>query len=273
VNWRASAEARLPDHLDENGDLAPPWEKFPEYERYTLGWRMGTGEAWMCMWSVFLDKLGTEPAVRLAYLQRHAPAPWTWANLVHSVLAPAADDDDDDDGDVRAERIQQLQARGLIASDIAWSTWCRRNPSHAPWEHAKTPVDGVQYHTRELWFWSRRVSQLRQRPGWAPPAVPAEWEPCAAPLRDASAGDVDAGQGLLTLARMLAAGRVVPPWELGLGPEAFADSFEDDMGYVDAYRLWGMSVFDDRPQLESFVPADSVPVVWRAWMGEHFHVE
>jgi uncharacterized damage-inducible protein DinB len=34
---------RLASLLDANGDLAPPWAKFPNYERGTIGWRMGSG--------------------------------------------------------------------------------------------------------------------------------------------------------------------------------------------------------------------------------------
>jgi hypothetical protein len=274
VDWREAGKARLPEHLDSNGDLAPPWVEFPEYERHTLGWRMGGGESWMIMWGIFLEKLGTDPAVRLAYLQRHAPAPFTWADTVHAVLNPSGDDEDENEEDdvTRGSRAQDLERRGLIASDIAYSTWCRRYPDYVPWRHAKTPFDAARHGTRDFWFWSRRVQELRERGEWRAPELPAAWEACAAALREGAAGAVDVDQGLRTLAKMLCAGRVVPPWELELEPEQFADSFDDDMGYVDAYRLWGMSAFDDEPQRERFVPAQSVPAAWRAWMVEHFTI-
>jgi hypothetical protein len=75
MDWKQSCRARLPQFVDRNGDLAPPWEQFPEYERHTIGWRMGTGEDWLGMWHVFLEQLDPAPDARLAYLRRHPPAP------------------------------------------------------------------------------------------------------------------------------------------------------------------------------------------------------
>jgi hypothetical protein len=53
------------------------------------------------------------------------------------------------------------------------------------------------------------------------------------------------------------AGRVTPPGQLGGTLEDFADSFENDMGYVDAFRLRGMSPFDDREHLRGGLVSDS----------------
>jgi len=36
------------------------------------------------------------------------------------------------------------------------------------------------------------------------------------------------------------------------------------MGYVDAFRLWLMSAFDDRPHLERYLDAHEAPEDWRA---------
>jgi hypothetical protein len=69
---------------------------------------------------------------------------------------------------------------------------------------------------------------------------------------------------------MLSAGRVVPPWQLGMTFDDFADSFEDDMGYVDAFRLWGMSSFDDHEQLQCYLTANEVPELWQRWSEEQF---
>lgn len=67
----------LPEHLDARGDLAPPWSAFPEYERYSLGWRMGMGETWMGLYAAFLQGLPADRDTRLAYLRRHPPAPYS----------------------------------------------------------------------------------------------------------------------------------------------------------------------------------------------------
>src|SRR4051812_1058090 len=88
MEWKQSCRKRIPQFLDGNGDLAPPWAQFPIYEGFTIGWRMGGGEDWLGMWHVFLEDLDPSPRVRLAYQQRHPPAPFTWANAAYEVLHP-----------------------------------------------------------------------------------------------------------------------------------------------------------------------------------------
>jgi hypothetical protein len=269
-------QTRLHEHLDANGDLAPPWEKFPTYERYTIGWRMGPGESWLCLWHVFLEGLDPAHAVRLAYLRRHPPAPITWADAVYHVLYPSsarkARDDEDDEGIVEAQR-DALQQAGLIASDIAYSTWLSQQQGvRWPWEFAKSPEEAARYWTRDFWFWSRQVAGLRNEAGWEPPEVPRRWLPCAEPLRSGEVHSPKLRKGLLSLAQMLSAGRVIPPWQLGLAFTDFADSFEMDMGYVDAFRLWGMSAFDDREHLQRYFTAIEAPKAWQNWCVERFLV-
>ncbi len=80
--------------------------------------------------------------------------------------------------------------------------------------------------------------------------------------------DVDPAQGLLTLAQMLCAGSVKPPWTLGLFPDDFTDSFEMDMGYSDAFRLWIMSAFDDDMLLREMLQKTQIPREWLDWIDE-----
>lgn len=293
MGWKESCRSRLREHLDADGDLAPPWERFPDYERYSLGWRMGAGEDWLGLWSVFLERLAPDLETRIAYLRRHPPAPINWADAVYTVLHPSGrgggesdegdEKDEDDEGDASdeddptaaAERRAALLEQGLIASDIAFTTWLRQQSDlRWPWERGVTPEDAARYDTRTFWFWSRRVDELRRGgSGWAPPAVPESWRACARALETGDAGPVDPRLGLLSLARQLCAGRVKAPWEIGLSLEDFADSFDDDMGYVDAFRLWGMSAFDDAEQLRRYLDATRAPPAWEAWAAEQFLAE
>jgi hypothetical protein len=71
---------------------------------------------------------------------------------------------------------------------------------------------------------------------------------------------------------MLSAGQVKAPWQLDLEPTDFADTFVDDMGYVDAFRLWGMSAFDDAPQLRRYLDAARIPSRWEPWIAEQLPV-
>jgi len=261
----------LRDHLDANGDLAPPWVKFPTYERGTIGWRMGAGEDWLSYWWVFVEGLDHES--RFALLRRHRPAPVTWADWVYRFLYPAAKDEDDEYEDaVLAERTAWLRAEGLVASDVAYHTWLLQQPTAVewPWEQGRTPEDAARYWTRNFWFWSRRMVGMRGEAGWKPLVATPSWEGCAETLRTGQVHSPDVRAGLLTLARMLAAGRVAPPWELGLTPADFADTFDDDMSYTDAFRLWGICALDDREQFDQFV--GDVPAAWEHWVAEQFQL-
>jgi hypothetical protein len=274
MDWQQSCRSRLPEYLDANGDLAPPWERFPTYERYTIGWRMGVGEDWLGLWHVFLESLDPALDARLAYLRRHPPAPITWTDAVHHVLYPSsgrtARDDNDEEKLVEAQR-DALQQAGLVASDIAYSTWLSQQQGvRWPWEFAKSPEEAARYWTRGLWFWSRQVARLRNESGWEPPEVPKRWRPCAEPLQIGDVCSPDLHKGLVSLAQMLSAGKVIPPWRLGLSFTDFADSFEMDMGYVDAFRLWGMSAFDDREQLQGYFTATEAPEAWQNWCVGRF---
>lgn len=289
MNWKESCRARLSKHLDDQGDLAPPWQQFPSYERYSMGWRMGAGEDWMGLWHVFLEQLSPDFESRLAYLRRHAPAPVSWADAVHDVLFPVVRDEDeeDDEGEsdadeaeeetakqVVAERRASLLKQGLIASDVAFATWLRQQTGvRWPWSYSETPRDAARYWTRDLWFWSRQVAGLRGVGAWRPPPIPDEWQSCTAALETGEPGSLELREGLLCLAKMLCAGFVTPPWQLGLETADFADSFDDDMGYVDAFRLWGMSAFDDAEHLQSYLEQTNAPASWRAWVAGELPVE
>jgi hypothetical protein len=272
MDWKRFARARLGDNLDSQGDLAPPWERFPDYERYTIGWRMGSGEDWMGMWHVFLEQLGRKSEIRLAYLRRHPPAPMSWADTVYRVLHPKDARVAEDDAKAAGRRAALLD-QGLIASDIAYRTWLAQQDGVCwPWQHSDTPDRAARYDTRRFWFWSRQVSELRSDPAWVVPALPEKWRDCAGALASGEAGAIERRQGLPTLARMLCAGQVTAPWQLGLSPADFADSFEDDMGYVDAFRLWSMSAFDDDEQIRRCLEASPAPREWMGWVAEQMRV-
>lgn len=279
MSWQQFYRDRLAAELDANGDLTPPWEKFPRYDRYTIGWRMGDGESWLCYWSVFLEDLDPAFDVRLAYLRRHPPAPKNWASRVYHVLYPSAEDDDEDEDSTQAtdQRRAELLTLGLVASDAAYPIWLSRQEGvRWPWEfndEPDTPEEDARYWTRDLWFWSRQVAALRSEPGWAPPEVPESWRACAGPLATGQLPELDLGRGLLTLAQMFAAGKVFAPWQVGLTPADFADSFEMDMGYVDAFRLWIMSAFDDRDHFNRYLRGTAMPESWSEWLAEQVHIE
>ena len=276
------AKARLSpsyeDHLDAQGDLAPPWEVFPSYARYTIGWRMGAGESWLSLWGAFLrERLEPTFQARLAYLRRHPPAPFTWGGSVYRVLYPDCIDPDTlEEGEEEITlnaRRQELVDRGLIAPDASYVTWLgqQRGVITWPWEGSPSrgPEEEARHRTRELWFWSRQLEMVRARAGWEPPQVPAHWAACEEAIATGQTGPLDLSRGLLSLAIMLSAGDLLPPWKVGLSLGDFKDSFEPDMGYVDAYRSWVMDAFDD-PLVYGVHLAEHAPSEpWRVWLEEH----
>lgn len=280
MSWIDSARQRLPEHLDPRGDLPPPWAEFPTYERGCLGWRMGAGEDWLGLWHVFLQTLPTDHDSREAYLRRHPPAPLDWSDAVYRVLHPGWSDDEDDDEEdedtpepSQARRVELL-AEGLVASDAAYAIWrAKQDGIHWPWLDVRSPTTAARHWTRDLWFWSRHVAELRASGHLSVPRPPWAWRGCHRPLSTGRVERIERRKGLLTLVRMLCAGEVVPPWRLGCAVADFEDTFDDDMGYVDAYRLWGMSALDDRAMLNRFCHVDEAPPPWRAWLGEQFYVE
>src|SRR5262245_15804092 len=116
---------RVAENLNADGDLDPPWERFPHYERYTIGWRMGSGEDWLHMWYRFLEDFDPTFEARLAYLRRHPPAPMNWSERVYGVLYPSAPEEDPEEEEDQApkQRRAGLLHLGLIASDAAYSIW------------------------------------------------------------------------------------------------------------------------------------------------------
>jgi hypothetical protein len=50
--------------------------------------------------------------------------------------------------------------------------------------------------------------------------------------------------------------------------EDFKDSFEMDMEYADAYRLWIMSSFDDDIMLKTVISDTELSKEWKSWINE-----
>ena len=56
--------------------MPPPWLAYPEYERYSLGFRMGSGEDYLDRFVSWFEALGEKE--RETYRARF-PEPFTWA--------------------------------------------------------------------------------------------------------------------------------------------------------------------------------------------------
>lgn len=255
--------------MDKQADLVPPWAEFPTYEHYTIGWRMGAGEDYIHKWYEFIESLPIDYELRLEYLKRHPPAPLTWANVALRVLYP--ENESEEEFGCSEIEIQELLDLGVVKYDAAYETWLTKQKHLVwPWTLADTPEKTLRYHTREFWFCSRQINTARRNSTLEFPKLPRKWSKIQTELFTGQLGKTQPKNGLLTMAQMLFASSVVPPWGLELTPKDFKDSFEMDMGYTDAYRLWVMSAFDDDKMLREMLV--KIPKEWDAWTQENLKV-
>lgn len=56
-------------------ELLPPWKKYPEIRRFSIGWRMGRGEEYLFDWSNWFSKLSK--AEKEEYKNKY-PQPLIW---------------------------------------------------------------------------------------------------------------------------------------------------------------------------------------------------
>ncbi len=66
--------------LTTQGDLLPPWQKYPEIQHGSIGWRMGYGEAYNTAWNKWADQLNQEQLIE--YFKKYTPLPVEWLSWV-----------------------------------------------------------------------------------------------------------------------------------------------------------------------------------------------
>jgi len=66
--------------LTPQGDLLPPWRKYPEIQAGSIGWRMGYGEAYMTAWDKWSSLRNQEQL--LEYFKNYLPIPMDWLSWV-----------------------------------------------------------------------------------------------------------------------------------------------------------------------------------------------
>lgn len=252
---------------NQQTDVVPPWEQFPAYERYTIGWRMGTGEDYLHHWYAFIEMLPNDYDTRFTYLKRHRPAPLSWGDMILTVLYPETESDQG--FGCSHEDILKLLGLGLVEHDAAYQTWLTQQSTIVwpwSWPVSQTPQNAARYRTREFWFFSRHLNAKREIGDLELDNIPIAWQRFETQLRTGQLGDVDLSQGLLTLGQMLCAGLVKPPWVFDLSLDDFTDTFAMDMGYVDAFRLWTISAFDDHQLLRELLQETQVSEEWADWV-------
>ena len=67
-----------PLKYDEQGRALPPWEVFPDIERYSIGWRMGSGEDY---WHAFAEWYSSLSATEWSNYRATYLAPEGWEDF------------------------------------------------------------------------------------------------------------------------------------------------------------------------------------------------
>ncbi len=122
--------------------MAPPWIACPEIERYSIGWRMGYGEDYICRWGAWFEALTEEE--QQTY-QELFPEPITWKGYWNE-----EDDEDEEEDGCYYERgdywIEFWQEKGV--------------PKYSLEQIRADYSEGKQQ--KYLFFWSARSSSRQQ---------------------------------------------------------------------------------------------------------------
>src|SRR5262245_34166787 len=108
MNEFEAAEIRA--ELEAHGTMRPPWLRFPELERGSIGWRMGSGEQYAGSWAVWFEGLADE--ARRDYFKRLTPVPAEWLDwVVDALLGPLTYEESDEE---MARYVTRLERMGIV---------------------------------------------------------------------------------------------------------------------------------------------------------------
>jgi hypothetical protein len=76
----------LARELAEQGRTTPlpPWVRYPDIERFSIGWRMGYGESYVMLWGSWAEGRSHDELV--AYLREFAPIPANFSDWAGGLL-------------------------------------------------------------------------------------------------------------------------------------------------------------------------------------------
>ena len=125
----------------EHGAVLPPYVMFPDIHPFDIFWRMGSGESYLMMYSLWSAKGGMGEAQWIEYFRKFPPPPiWlTWVmdciwNIEKNFEENIGEDTDDDDAEFNLDPFEfdywcyfrRTAALGFgTESDckLAWAEW------------------------------------------------------------------------------------------------------------------------------------------------------
>jgi hypothetical protein len=108
------------EELTPDGNLLPPWQRYPDIPRYSIGWRMGYGESYIKAWIKWSVEFTQEQM--LAYFHKYKPIPPAWMDWVAAELGHDDAYHDVFKGGGDFNGIHWLEEQGL-ASFKDFSVW------------------------------------------------------------------------------------------------------------------------------------------------------
>lgn len=137
--------------------MPPPWLAAPSIERYSIGWRMGAGEYYLCRFRDWLESLNSEE--RTSY-QDLFPEPIFWSGWWAD---EDSDEDDEDYDDASADYMQHdqylietWQAHGQAKYSRAWLQQAITQGHHAElllfWGHQNTKDEHLTQSCLSQWW-------------------------------------------------------------------------------------------------------------------------
>lgn len=110
-----------------SSQLLPPWLKYPEIPRYSIGWREGTGEEYLLDWWTWFEDLDTN--TRIEYFRQYKPLPMDWLDWIAAQFGFDAGADAFDSG-LSFDGIRWLEKQGL-ADFAKFNEWYKENANQA----------------------------------------------------------------------------------------------------------------------------------------------
>jgi len=110
----------IEQELTPQGDLLPPWKKYPEIKRYSIGWRMGKGEVYMIAWREWSHEMGKDQ--KIDYFKKYSPIPLEWLDWLAYLFGNKEIVDEMFTGDGEFAGIRCLEQYGL-ADFSMFQTW------------------------------------------------------------------------------------------------------------------------------------------------------
>ena len=105
------ADKIIAEELTSQGDLLPPWLKYPEIQAMSIGWRMGDGEGYMIAWDKWTRQFDQEQFIE--YFKKYLPIPIEWLVWVSNCFGDQDITIDFFSGGGDFKGIQWLEEKGL----------------------------------------------------------------------------------------------------------------------------------------------------------------